>query len=353
MNTATHTRWLVAIFVFIILVVVTAGLLLPRAKSVRDEDSKDSEGKEHPHVSLRLNWTPDPTFAGAYMALATRSWTDAGLEVKIKEGGINLDPMRLVIDGTDDFGIVGADRLLQACADDRNLVAVALELRDNPVGWVVRPDSGIRSFTDLAGHRVGQKYGSETEAIWNAVVNKLNLQDKQITLVPVQFSADPFVQGVVDAFPVYVNEEPNTLAAKGIPVTVLHPADAGLSLYGNVVVTTRQTIQQRPEVVRRFVIGLIRGWEAAAGEPGAVSAELIRIEPDMKNVPTQEVLVATIKLARGRGNEQRFGWMEAERWAQSRAILSQFAGLKQDMNISSCYTNEFVEQYYARTAAGR
>jgi ABC-type nitrate/sulfonate/bicarbonate transport system substrate-binding protein len=347
MTTRRFRIWIGVLALLLLIVLVTSILILPRAKQARREDTKDTWSSRE-SVTLRLNWIPDPTFAGAFMAQARKTWGDS-LNVEIRNGGMNLDPVRLVSDGTDDFGIVGADRVLYACAEDRNIVAVALELRRNPVAWVVHDTSSIRGFHDLRGRKVGQKFGSETEAVWRAVSAAAGLGASDVQLVPVQFSAEPFINGQVDAFPVYVNEEPNTLRARGVAVRVLHPSEIGVNMYGNVLITTRQTIQRDSAKVQHFVNGLLRGWELAAGPRDEVARELVAIEPDMGNVPTAAVLEATVALARGsQTDEQRFGWMEESRWQASKDLLTRYAELPAGVSLDRCYTNKFVAAYYRR-----
>ena len=336
--------WIFLVVFFMLAVVITASLLVKKSGRVRE--GSETKNRE---ITLRLNWIPDPTFTGAYIAKSRGFWKNRGIEVKIKQGGMNLDPLRLVTEGTDNFGITGADRLLQARTQGLPVVAVSLELRDNPVGWIVREDSGIKSFRDLVGKQVGQKYGSETEAIYDATVSVLKIDPKTIHVVPVQFSLEPFLNKQVDAFPVYVNEEPHTVEAKGVKVRIIHPSDYGIGMYGNVLFTLESTVKQDPMLVQSFVDGLLDGWNASLREqPDKIAKELIAIEPDMGNVPTEKVLVSTLELAQGKHVEGKvpIGWMDTDGWTATYRLLTEHAGLKKELNIGSVFDNGFVEHYY-------
>jgi ABC-type nitrate/sulfonate/bicarbonate transport system substrate-binding protein len=283
------------------------------------------------------------------MAKANGLWKQRGLDVEIRPGGLNIDPLRLVAEGSDDFAIDGADRLLFAVEKGMNLVAVSLELRDNPAGWVVREDSDIREFRDLAGRKVGQKYGTAAENIWRAVLGEAKIDSASIKLVPVQFALDPFLSGTVDALPVYVNEEPFTIRSKGVGTRVLYPSDVGLNFYGNVLITNKDMIEKHPLLVEKFVAGLLEGWKLAeSGKLDNVASTLRRVEPSMGSVPTDSVLQATIVLAHGRNTqgEHRFGWMDANGWTQTQSVMTRYAGLSKTINLSACWTNRFVEAYY-------
>lgn len=308
------------------------------------------EGITKAKVSFRLNWIPDPTFTGAYVAKSRSQWKNQNLEVSIKPGGMNIDPIRLVDDGTDQFGVVGANRLLQARAEGYRIVAICVEMQTHPVGWIVRHDSPIQSFKDFEGHRIGLKVGDESETIMNAVFNKLKISLEKVTLVPVGFSPNQFITGKVDALPVYINEEPHTVSSKGISVRILHPSAEGISLYGNVIFTNEDMINNKIEIVQKFVSGLLEGWQIAKNEPSKnIANELIEIEPDMANVPTEKVLVSTLELVFGSldKNKKKLGWMDLERWENSLNILEKFTDIELKENLATVFTNSFVEKYYA------
>lgn len=307
------------------------------------------KGVSHAKVSFRLNWIPDPTFTGAYMAKRHRMWRRRNVSVDIKAGGMNIDPIRLVADGTDEFGVVGANRLLEAISKGYDIVAVCVEMQTNPVGWVVRSDSDIRDFGDFVGHRIGLKIGDESETIMKAVFAKMGISESSVELVRVGFSPDPFITGLVDALPVYINEEPHTIQSRGVKVRVLHPSSIGISLYGNVVFTSRRMLEERGSVVQSFVSGLLDGWYLARKMPSNIVAkELQEIEPRMKDVPTEEVLLSTLKLVFGMGEKRgaRLGWMNIEDWQKTARIMEKYANVYLERDIASVFTNVYVENYY-------
>lgn len=344
---AKHCLWLTIVILLALVVAGTAILFVKPALQLREEADRANPRYV---ASLRLNWIPDPTFTGAYISKSRKFWAKRRLNVDIRPGGMNLDPVRLVAEGTDTFGITGADRLLQARAEGLPVVAISLELRDNPVGWIVREEANIHGFKDLKDKKVGQKFGSETEAILEATLGLVGMSKDELTIIPVQFSVQPFLDRQVDAFPVYVNEEPFTVRSKNVEVRVLYPSEAGLRIYGNVVIASESTVKDKPGCARDFVAGLLDGWAAAtSGRPADISQELVKVEPDMAKVPTEEVLAATLGLVRGRREDAGpIGWMKLNEWQETHKMLSTYAGLKKHMDIEASFTNLFVEEYYRK-----
>ena len=233
---------------------------------------------------IQLNWLHDPTFTGEYLL------AEADSSFQIVQGGPSISPVNEVVSGRADAAVVGADIFLQALdtqapADSANqLVAIFVDFQRNPVGWVLHPDAAARaSFpSDLTGDRArnawlfqqfarkaiepGDKRGTETTAIWLQWRRIHNLP-QSITVTPVGFDASIVLSAPMLAYPVYLNEEPYKLAERiGRPPLVFDPATDGISLYGNVLVTTRATIARSPDRIRALQQGLRDGWERAGRE---------------------------------------------------------------------------------------
>lgn len=341
-----YKAWMLGLsfaFIVIILGSLYASLRVQDAENVVESEYEQITKS----ISLRLNWIPDPTFTGAYIAKQRKIWEQLGLSVSIEPGGMNLDPIRLVSNGTNQFGVVGANRLLQARSEGFPVRAVCVEMREHPVGWLVLDDSPISTFQDFAGKKIGIKVGDESDSILQSVLAVLNIDRSEIEEVPVGFSVDPLLNGLVDALPVYVNEEPHTVRARGFDVRVLRPSEIGITLYGNVIIVNEELIENSSELVDEFVSGLIQGWNAAySNEPDSIVQDLIAAEPQMAEVPTEEVLKSTLNLVFN-GSELGVCQMEISGWERSRRLLEEHADLQLNESIENVFYNESVEKYYS------
>ncbi|MGA1980765.1 MAG: ABC transporter substrate-binding protein [Sedimentisphaerales bacterium] len=224
-------------------------------------------------IILQLNWIPDPTFTGEYIALKNMYWSkDCGLDVTIKPGGIGIDPIALVVSKQAQFAIVGADKAIIARANGQKIKVIAVDFQRNPVGWIARKSLGIKTFKDIPSNTnvlLGDKVGTETTSILNLCLKRLNL-DKQVSPKGVGFDFSYFVQNKDVIYPVYLNEEPVRAKINNIEITEIDPSDpenGGVRLYGNVIIVNEEFLDENPKAVSCFVKGLRKGWEFAKKDP--------------------------------------------------------------------------------------
>jgi len=235
-------------------------------------------------VVLQLNWVPDPTFTGEY--LAKRSyWRDRGLDVEILSGSSQIDPIAAVVSKKADFAVVGADKAVIAHTNGADIRVVAVDFQRNPVGWIVRTKHNIHCFRDMVGRRdltLGDKVGTETTAILKVCLKRSGIANK-LTSTGVGFDLPFFMDRPDLVYPVYLNEEPIRVAKQHIQVTEIDPADqknGRVRMYGNVIVARTTFVNENPKVAEAMVSGLRAGWERARDdEQGA----LAMIKDEMKD----------------------------------------------------------------------
>lgn len=240
-----------------------------------------SEEPTKAKITLQLNWLHDPTFTGEYLLAKEPS-----SNLTIREGGPNIFPLAELIAGRANIAVVGADIFLQALSKDykasnnSELLCIFIDFQRNPVGWVLHPDAAKKaglSNTDQSDQKiinrlffqkvankilqVGDKRGTETTSIWIQWRKLHNLPD-DITVVPVGFDTSIVLSAPMLAYPVYLNEEPFKLTEKiGRPVVILDPAKDGITLYGNVLVTTKKFAEAHPGAIAAFQVGLRESWK--------------------------------------------------------------------------------------------
>ena len=292
-------------------------------------------------VTLQLNWTPDPTFSGAHIAASrTRNFfAQEGLSVDIQPGGFGIDPFAPVVAKRAQFAVVGADKAVIAFANGAPIRVVAVEFQRNPVGWIVRSSKGVKSLRDLADRKdlvLGDKVGTETTAILNLMLRRLGLADK---LKPqgVGFEFAYFLQNENVVYPVYLNEEPVTAKVKGLDVVEIDPAAAengAVQMYGNVIITHRDTVTQNPKLVRAFVTGLSKGWEFAKSDSKGAEA-ILRQYKGFDNEQMPGVLARSVQYATSScGVAVPPGHMEVAQWENTLRVLGESGLLTKDVSVS-------------------
>lgn len=293
------------------------------------------------NVALRLAWVPDMAESGVFVAREKGHFAAHGLRVEIHPGGFGLDPFKLVAAGSDQFGVGGAGNLLLARERGVPVVAIAAEFQSTPVGFITRRDSGIVSFPQFRGKRVGIQTGADTDVLYRALLAKHQMTKADVVEVPIQYEMTPFVSGQIDILPGYVTNQPITLRANGVEVNVITASSQGLTYYGNVFFTSEDMIRQNPDTVRRFVAALADGWQQALSNKADAISSLQAFTKDFKVNELELIYDAVMPFVRPDGNAPVLG-MERSRWDSTYQVLKG-AGLSSNpMPTDKAYTTEFL-----------
>jgi NitT/TauT family transport system substrate-binding protein len=260
-------------------------LCLPILCCQRQTTTPDTPRKPF-KATLRLKWIYDPGFAGEMVAARSHFFTDSGLELELKPGGFEADPIKLVASGSDTFGVAGADSFLLARAKGVPIVAFAAGYLQTPVVFYVHENSGIKSPADFAGKKVGYQAGQDTATVYETLLKKIGISRSLIKEIPVKYDFTPFLTGRVDVWPGYAATQSYILQRQKVPYNVIRPGQYGLAYLGTVYFTSERFLSEHPEIVQAFVDGLIRGWEYTyAHEDSAIpliaSYDSTNLTPDL------------------------------------------------------------------------
>jgi len=280
-------------------------------------------------ITFQLNWLNDPTFTGEYLALE-KFWFLNDLKVTIKQGGIGIDPIAMVIAGKADYAVVGADKALMAIADDKPIKIISVDLQRNPVGWIARPELKINNFTDMSNRNdiiVGDKAGTEVSSILSLIIKRKRLDIKPQS---VSFDFGYFISNANCIYPVYLNEEPiRARILNNLNVIEIDPQDeenGGIKLYGNVIICHQNKLDSCKNQVDFVIDGLVKGWKFASDNPSE-TVQIVNkyVNQDVDYV--KEVIKRTVNYATHLyGHEVPPGHMEIGTWQTTYNTLKE-AGL--------------------------
>jgi NitT/TauT family transport system substrate-binding protein len=290
-------------------------------------------------ITLQADWYPQPEHGGFYTALVKGYYQDEGLDVNIQPGGPYLVVEQQVAAGAAQFGMGSSDRMLESVADGQPLVAVAATMQRDPQGIMVRKDSSIHSFADLNGHTISIKPGYT----WFAYLVKryqLNtIHEIPATMSVANFVADP--QYIQQAF---ATSEPYFARQAGIETRVLLISDAGYNPY-RVMFTTRDFLQQHPEIVAKFVRASLKGWREYLNDPAAAHAAIAKLNPALN----PEWMSFTWQALRDghfvTGDDPsgaRVGQMATARWTTMYRQLFDLKVIDKEFDPAVAYTLQFV-----------
>jgi PAS domain S-box-containing protein len=223
-------------------------------------------------VTLQLSWMHQFQFAGYYMALEKGFFRQAGFDVNIKEGTPDTDSIDEVLNGAAEFG-VGGTETVYARLHGKPLTVLAVIFQHSPFGVMSLASSDIDTPQDLAGQRVMMMDRIAISDI-RALLQREGVPQDAIMPVAHTFDIEALINGQVDAYTVYLSNEPFLMEQRGIAFRVMRPADYGVDFYGDMLFTTETMAMHQPAAVRDFRDACRQGWAYAMHHPEE-TAELI------------------------------------------------------------------------------
>nr|VFJ50425.1 MAG: NitT/TauT family transport system substrate-binding protein [Candidatus Kentron sp. FW] len=296
-------------------------------------------------ISTRIKWFTYASYIGTYVAKDWGFWEKLGLDVTIQEGGPQVDATKLVAGGANHFGIAGGDQLLVARSKGLPVVAIAVIMQETPAGFMVLADSDIHGMRDFPGHRIRVVPGHNTEIEYRAVMAKLGIDTDTAMKEVVNFSEfQLLLAGEVDIEPIYLNNQPATARSRDIEFRTFTPTDYGVRSYGNVYFTTEKMIEERPELVQRFLDGLLQGWKGTREQPERAVDSMLKYGRHLKRDVELDKLRDTWPLVKEKHG--RIGWMERARWVEVLDVLRTTGIIKSDVDVDAVFDTRFVKTHY-------
>jgi len=219
--------------------------------------SEDPDPPQRP-VSIALDFTPNAVHAPIYLA---------GSTLTIRKPGTGPDSLKLLAAGKVELGILDIHDLAIARERGRDLVGV-MALVQTPLAAVLAAPS-IRSPRDLEGRRVGVTGLPSDDAVLRSIVKGAGGDPSRVRSTTIGFTAVRSVlTGRVAAATGFWNVEGVALQERRPGIREFRVDDFGAPAYPELVLAvTRETLQDRPALVRATVGALARGYEEVLSDP--------------------------------------------------------------------------------------
>ncbi len=222
-------------------------------------------------VVLQLNWKYQFEFAGYIAAKEKGFYKKAGLDVEVRQysGGYVIDD---VLSGKADFGVVGTE-LFTAIVLRKPVVLIANFFKRSPLVLAVKPS--IFTPEDLQNKVLLCDKNSLDLTSVGLLLRKFNIHFKKVIGFEGPYTIKPFIEGKVDAVPIYITNQTYTLNKLGVEYNIIDPSNYGIFAYSGNLFTSRKFAKDHPEMVNRFIEATIQGWKYALEHKREIS-NLIR-----------------------------------------------------------------------------
>lgn len=231
-------------------------------------------------VNLQLPWVLNSQFAGYVMAKEQGFYEEAGIDLTISPGGPQVNATSFVASGAATIGSVDALVLILANLKGMDLVAVGACFQDNPASIITLKESGIDKPEDLAGKTVAHSPAGTSWILSKAMLQKAGVDLGTIKYV-VSSANELLMNKNVDAKAGYALNEALSITLAGYPTSVMRAVDYGVNAYTEVLFLKRQTIEENPDMVRRFMAATVKGYNFAYDNPDLTLETLLKLNTQL------------------------------------------------------------------------
>ena len=264
-----------------------AGLALLLLSACGGDDAtaeRDGTGQETPDdVTFALSWLPVAEAAGWYSAWDQGWFEEKGIDAEIVRGFGSGDTAKRVATGETDFGIVDMSALVPLrLNEDIPVLTIASYYPEPPHAVIFRTGEGIEEPGDLEGRSIACSANNANMLMFPAFAAATGIDEDSIDWVLTDPGANNslFASGETDATCDFITTIPILEGMADDEFDYFSYAEHGVEGYSQTLVTTETMIEERPDLVERFLRAALRGAEFAVEQPQEAVGILASHEPE-------------------------------------------------------------------------
>ena len=313
-------------------------------KSAGAEAAADGEETDSlEDVTVILDYVANTNHTGMYVALDQGYYEEQGLNVNIVEPTEGATAT-LVAVGKGDFGISYQEDVTIALASEDPLPirAIAALIQHNTSGFATYADKDITSVKDFEDKTYAGWGGPGESAVLNAVMTQAGADFSKLNIVTSDGAGFAALKDQVDImwfFEAWDNVKCE-LADFPINYTPVRDLDERLDYYTPVIIASEETLEQKPEMVRRFLAATEKGYLYAIENPEESAEILHKYTPDYDmELLSRSQAYLTDKYME---DSETWGTMKDSVWDNYTDFMVEYGVIDKDIPAADCYTNEFL-----------
>jgi len=255
---------------------MTAGPALLSLASARR-----SMAQNLPTVRFVLDWKYEGEHAQFTVPLTDGTFRKLGINVTLDRGNGSGDTIAKVASGAYDMGLADTYTMARFNAANPNnqLISVCMVQDVSASGVVGLRSKGINNPGDLAGKKIYAPPADAGRALFPifASLNNIDLNSVQWNSVTSELRDTMLARREADAVTSNTVTTVMNVRAVGIPeseLVVFFYGRYGIDLYGSSIVTTSAFAEKNPELIRKFVAGIVHGLNTMISNLDASMASL-------------------------------------------------------------------------------
>lgn len=244
-----------------------------------------SQANSNKTITILLDWTPNTNHTGIFVAKNLGYFKEEGLDVKIEQPP-HESSTALVAAGKVEFSIAFQDFLAPALVSDTPLPikAIAAIAQHNTSGIVCKKSANIQNFSMLEFKNYSTFDNFIELALLKYCVEKNSGNFRNVNLVHAQIDNIAAALGTnIDAAWGYFGIESVIADHFNIENNFLfyRDVDPVLDFYTPVLISNLNFIQNNPEIIRKTLRALSKGYSFAAKFPEKAAKILVNCVPEL------------------------------------------------------------------------
>lgn len=299
-------------------------------------------------VSYQTNWRAQAEHGGFYYALANGIYKKYGIDADIRMGGPQQNPSQLLLGGRVDMIMSNSFEAIRYVEQNLPFLCIASIFQKDPQVLICHRGVGNDSFEQLKGKPI-LVGGAGRTSYWPFLKAKFGYREEQIR--PYTFNMAPFLADKTICQQGFLSSEPYAIMKEGGVDPLVHLiADAGFANYNTTINISRKMVEEKKDLVQRFVTASLEGWAAYmknGPENAAANALIKRDNPDM----TDDKIAYAVKVMNENGIVMSgdalklgVGAMTDARWATFYKDMTEAGVFPANVDVKRAYSLEFINK---------
>ena len=325
-------------------VLLVSALFLLGACGGDDGGGEGADG-EATQITYAMPTPPTLEFYPPLVAEELGFFEEEGVRARQAPAAEEIPMTAFLENGDADLTLADVDEVVIAVNRGSDIEVIFDPQHKNTEGTVVRQDSPIQGFSELAGKRVGLA-SEENTALFEAQAQSVGIDPEEIDTVVVGTSgptvANAIRENEIDAYVGAVSDF-TVLHANGIELRNITPEEIG-NFPGNPMSTLPNILEDK----RDAIVGFLRAWAKAqyvgTQRPQVVEAIVRKAIPEewRNEAVAQAALQNAISLFTPAGDV--VGEIRPEVWENAQELLRNTGVIEQTVAVDQILNDELVEE---------
>lgn len=293
----------------------------------------------HSRTTLLLNWRATAYHTPIFVAQAKGYYRQEGIHLAIMEPNDPSDVTEIVGLGKVDFGLKAMIHTVAARAKGYDLTSIGTLLDEPPTGLIALKSSGIKTFHDIVGKRVGY-IGEFGKKIIDDLAILAGITPSSYETVRIGMNlTDAICRDKIDVGIGFINfqrVELEHLRGETIFLPLDQLAGLGCCCFCSIQFIVSEATLKQPELIKGFLRATQRGAAFTTSYPYQAFELLCEQQPQLRQELYKQVFIHTLPFfSQDLFNVPR-DWRKVGLYSQHLQIIDK------EFDVNSCYSNEFL-----------